>query len=300
MADSYHKPVLLQESLELLNIKPSGIYVDATFGGGGHASALLKELGPDGRLLGFDQDPDAGQNIPEDPRFTFVHSNFRYLTRFLKLYGVKQIDGLLADLGVSSYQLDVPEKGFSYRYNANLDMRMNPAQDSTAAAIVNSWSAADLQELFSTLGEVRNARTLANALVSARNRQPVQTVSDFMAIVEPVIRGNRNRYLAQVFQALRMEVNEEVGALKDLLEEGLKMLKPGGRMVVISYHSIEDRMVKHFFKYGNVEGEQEKDFFGEINRPFRLITKKALQAGEEELRENPRARSAKLRSAEKR
>jgi 16S rRNA (cytosine1402-N4)-methyltransferase len=295
----YHNPVLLNESIELLAIKPSGIYVDVTFGGGGHTREILHRLGPDGRLFGFDQDPDAERNVPEDERFTFVQSNFRYLSRYLRLYGVKQIDGVLADLGVSSFQLDEPEKGFSFRFNANLDMRMNPSQEFTAADIVNTWSSDSLQTLFSTLGEVRNAKTLAAAIVSARTQRLIQSVPDFLAIVEPVARGNRNRYLAQVFQALRMQVNEEVQSLAEFLNQSLEVLSPGGRIVVISYHSIEDRMVKHFLKSGNVEGTQEKDFYGKIKRPFRLLTKKALQASEEEIQANPRARSAKLRASEK-
>jgi 16S rRNA (cytosine1402-N4)-methyltransferase len=295
----YHEPVLLKKSVELLNVSANGCYVDATFGGGGHSREILRYLGAQGRLFGFDQDADAISNQPEDNRFTFVHSNFRYLMRYLKLYGVREIHGLLADLGVSSHQLDVPERGFSFRYDAELDMRMNVAQEQTAADIVNHYSPGELQKLFSEYGEVRNAKTLAGKIVQDRHHRPVRTVADFLAVVEPVIRGNRQRYLAQVFQALRMQVNEEVDALKELLEDALKLLAPGGRLVLISYHSIEDRLVKHFLKSGNFEGEMEKDFYGKIYRPFTLITKKAIQAEDEEVRKNPRARSARLRAAEK-
>lgn len=299
MERAYHRPVLLDQSVELLNIDPSGCYVDATFGGGGHSREILKRLGPEGRLFGFDQDEDARANEPEDERFTFVHSNFRYLSRFLKLYGIRRVDGLLADLGVSSHQLDVPERGFSFRFDAELDMRMNAGQEQTAADIVNSYSPDELQVLLSEYGEVRNARTLAGKIVADREHRSIQTVADFLAVVEPVIRGNRQRYLAQVFQALRMKVNEEVDALKEMLRDALDLLNPGGRLVIISYHSIEDRLVKHFFKTGNFEGEPQKDFYGAIQRPLQLVTRKAIQAGEEEIKENPRARSARLRVAEK-
>jgi 16S rRNA (cytosine1402-N4)-methyltransferase len=299
MERAYHRPVLLDQSVELLNIDPSGCYVDATFGGGGHSREILKRLGPEGRLFGFDQDEDARANEPKDERFTFVHSNFRYLSRFLKLYGIRRVDGLLADLGVSSHQLDVPERGFSFRFDAELDMRMNAGQEQTAADIVNSYSPDELQILLSEYGEVRNARTLAGKIVADREHRSIQTVADFLAVVEPVIRGNRQRYLAQVFQALRMKVNEEVDALKEMLRDALDLLNPGGRLVIISYHSIEDRLVKHFFKTGNFEGEPQKDFYGAIQRPLQLVTRKAIQAGEEEIKENPRARSARLRVAEK-
>jgi 16S rRNA (cytosine1402-N4)-methyltransferase len=296
---SYHEPVLAQECITALNIDPQGVYVDATFGGGGHSTLILNALGDNGHLLGFDQDEDAKANIPDDGRFTFVHHNFRYLKRFLKLHGVRGVDGILADLGVSSHQLDEKERGFSHRFDSELDMRMNQQGEQTAATILNSYDATHLQQVFSQFGEVRNARTLANRIVEARHSAPIQTVGDFLAIMEPLIRGQKHRYLSQVFQALRIEVNEEMEALKEFLDQCLEVLKPGGRLVVISYHSIEDRIVKNFLKTGNVEGEVKKDFYGNIERPFKLITRKAMLPSEEELARNSRSRSAKLRIGEK-
>ncbi len=295
----YHIPVLAQACIDGLNITKSGIFVDATFGGGGHSALILNELGDSGKLIGFDQDEDAKRNLPEDDRFLFVPNNFRYLKRFLKLYGIRQVDGILADLGVSSHQLDEAERGFSFRYDAALDMRMNQQGAVTAAQVVNQYDADQLQSLFSRYGEVRNAKTLAQHIVAQRNVVEIRTIGDFLTVIDPLIRGQRQRYLAQVFQALRIEVNDEMGALQDFLQQSLEVLKPGGRLVVISYHSLEDRSVKYFLKAGNIDGEVEKDFYGNISRPFKVITKKAIVPTSDELRENPRSRSAKLRIGEK-
>jgi 16S rRNA (cytosine1402-N4)-methyltransferase len=295
----YHLPVMAAECLEGMNIQSAGVYVDATFGGGGHSRLILDRLGAEGRLLGFDQDEDAQANVPQDDRFIFVHHNFRFLKRFLKLHGYQQVDAILADLGVSSHQLDVAERGFSFRFDATLDMRMNQHQEVSAATILNEYSTESLQQLFSRYGEVRNARTLAKSIVEERSQQPFKSINQFVSRLEPLIRGNRARYLAQVFQAIRIEVNDEMGALEDFLQQALEVLKPGGRLVIMSYHSIEDRMVKYFLKTGNVEGKPDKDFYGNINRPFRLITRKAVLPTEEEIKINSRARSAKLRIGEK-
>ncbi len=296
---SYHDPVLLQESIDALQIKENGIYVDATYGGGGHSKLILQKLGAKGHLYGFDQDEDVLPNVSENERFTFIHHNFKYLKRFLKLNGVVQVDGILADLGVSSYQLNQAERGFSFRFDAELDMRMNQQGDITAAKILNNYDSKELQNVFSLYGEVRNAKTLANAIVDERNKKPIKTINDFLQVLGPLIRGSRNRYLAQVFQAIRIEVNDEIGALKIFLESAKEVLKPGGRFVVIAYHSLEDRLVKNFFKTGNLEGEVIKDFYGNIERPFKIITKKAMLPTTVEIKINPRARSAKMRVAEK-
>lgn len=296
---AYHEAVLASESADALAIRPEGIYVDATFGGGGHSRLILGKLGDKGRLLGFDQDEDALANVPDDGRFTFVHHNFRFLKRFLRLHRVSEVDGILADLGVSSHQLDVAERGFSYRFDAALDMRMNRQQEKTAATVVNTYEPDALQEVFSRYGEVRNARTLAQRIAERRQPHPIETVGQLVAVAEPAIRGPRARYLSQAFQALRIEVNDEMGALREFLEQSLEALKAGGRLAVITYHSVEDRMVKNFFKAGNFEGRQEKDFYGNIQRPFRVLTKKAVAPSAEEVQRNPRARSAKLRAAEK-
>lgn len=296
---SYHEPVLLKESINALNIQKDGIYVDATYGGGGHSASILQKSGAKGHLFGFDQDEDVLKNVIEDERFTFIPHNFRYIKRFLRLHEVTMVDGVLADLGVSSYQLDKAERGFSYRFEADLDMRMNRQSSLTAAEILNKYDAASLQNIFSLYGEVRNSKSLAEAIISGRAQRPFKTINDFLQILNPLIRGNRNRYLAQVFQSLRIEVNDEIGALKSFLEEAKEVLKPGGRMVIIAYHSLEDRLVKNFFKTGNFEGELVKDFYGNIERPFTIITKKAITASEAEQKQNPRARSAKMRAAEK-
>lgn len=297
--DSYHDPVLLNESIEALNIKEEGIYVDATYGGGGHSRMILQKLGAKGHLLGFDQDEDTLSNVTENERFTFVHHNFKHLKRFLRLHAFRQVDGILADLGVSSHQLDDAGRGFSFRFDTELDMRMNQQGDLTAADVLNSYDTDALQQVFSLYGEVRNSKSLAQRIVEERKAQPLKRIGDFLKLIDPLIRGNRNRYLAQVFQALRIEVNDEIGALKTFLEDALEVLKPGGRLVVISYHSLEDRLVKNFFKTGNFTGESIKDFYGNIERPFKIITKKALMPSGEEIKANPRARSAKMRVAEK-
>lgn len=296
---AYHLPALASESIEGLNIKPDGIYVDATFGGGGHAALILGALGDKGRLYGFDQDEDARANAPADERFTFVKANFRDMKRFLRLHRVTQVDGILADLGVSSHQLDEASRGFSYRFDAMLDMRMNTADKRTAADVLNGTDEAGLLRIFGEYGEVRNARTLAAGIVKVRETRPIHSIGDFVSVLDPLVRGQRQRYLSQVFQALRIEVNDEMGALSDFLNQSLEVLSPGGRLAVISYHSLEDRMVKNFMKTGSVEGKMEQDFYGNIHRPFTLISRKAILPSEAEVRTNPRARSAKLRVGEK-
>jgi 16S rRNA (cytosine1402-N4)-methyltransferase len=295
----YHLPVLLDDSLSLLDIRPDGVYVDVTFGGGGHSEKILEKLGPKGVLIGFDQDEDAAANVLQDKRFRFAPANFEHLKRYLKLFDIQKVDGILADLGVSSHQLDEEGRGFSYRFEADLDMRMNRTGGITAAEVLGSYSAADLQKIFSLYGEVRNAKTLAEAIVRERKVRPVQTTSDFLSILDPLVKGNRPRYLAQVFQSLRIEVNAEMTVLKSFLEQSVEVLKSGGRLVVISYHSLEDRMMKNFLKSGNVEGQLEKDFYGNIHRPFDVLTKKPIEASAEEIKINPRARSAKLRAGQK-
>ncbi|MBK8668860.1 MAG: 16S rRNA (cytosine(1402)-N(4))-methyltransferase RsmH [Saprospiraceae bacterium] len=295
----YHISVLLDESIENLNIRPDGNYVDVTFGAGGHSRSILNELNAKGRLYAFDQDADAVVNSFQDDRFTLIEANFRYLRRFLRLEGVDSVDGILADLGVSSHQLDMPERGFSYRFDAPLDMRMNTEADLTAAILVQSYDEEALVNMLSTYGEVRNSRTLAQALIQARKLSEIRTTFDLNRILDKQVIGPRMKYFSQVYQALRMEVNDELGALEQLLEDGLAILKPGGRFVVITFHSIEDRLVKNFFKTGNFEGEVDKDDFGNIFRPFTLVNKKVIMAGSQEQKSNVRSRSAKLRCAEK-
>lgn len=292
-------PVMLDECIAGLNLKPSGKYVDVTFGAGGHSQSILKNLGDEGHLYGFDQDDDAVVNQLDDPRFTFIKANFRHIKRFLRVEGVRKVDGILADLGVSSWQLDFPERGFSYRFDADLDMRMNSAEEMTAAIILKEYSQDDLQLLFSKFGEVRNSRTLAKEIVSERGNSSIKTTFQLNEILERLKFGTRPKYFAQVYQALRMEVNQEVQVLEEMLQGGLEVLEPGGRFVIMSYHSIEDRYVKNFFKSGNVDGKLIQDDFGHIDRPFKLVNKKLMQASEEELKRNSRARSAKLRVAEK-
>jgi 16S rRNA (cytosine1402-N4)-methyltransferase len=298
---AYHIPVLLSEAMDGLKIRASGVFVDCTFGGGGHSTEILAHLNPEGRLYGFDQDADAKRNIPHDGRFVFIPHNFRYLQRFLRLQGVTQVDGILADLGVSSHQFDKPTRGFSTRSDANLDMRMDERQSLTAAIILNTYDAQKLQEIFSNFGEVTNAKTLSQSIVALRNKTIFRTVNGFKQAIANLVKGNPNRYFAQVFQALRIEVNDETGALRDLLEQSPALLKPGGRMVIISFHSLEDRMVKQFFRTGHFENKDEQDPYGSSpsKPPFRPITKKPVTPSEKELRLNPRARSAKLRIAEK-
>ena len=298
----YHVPVMLAECVAGLAIKENGIYVDVTFGGGGHSHEILKHLGADGRLLAFDQDADAKQNAQQiDNRsFTFIEANFRYLKRYLKLHGVKQVDGILADLGISSHQIDEPERGFSTRAEAVLDMRMDQHAALTARQVVNEYDETALHKLLGIYGEVKNAKTLAAAIVSERFSKPLETTADLLALLKELApRGREFKYYAQVFQAIRMEVNDEMGALEEFLNQSAEVLKPGGRLVVESYHSLEDRMVKNFINKGKVFGEVEKDFFGNQLKPFKAINRKPITASEEELKVNNRARSAKLRIAER-
>lgn len=298
--NGYHESVLLDESIRGLNIRPEGIYVDATFGGGGHSRAILAQLGPGGRLIAFDQDEDAARNLPEDARLLFVPQNFRHMERFVRFHGFREVDGVLADLGVSSHQFDRPERGFSYRFASELlDMRMDRREGRSAADLLNVLDATSLQGIFGEFGEVRNARTLAEAVVRRRAVMPFQSVSDLLEVMDPLVRGDRHRYMAQVFQALRIAVNDEMKALEDMLQGALEVLRPGGRLVVLTYHSLEDRMVKRFMRDGNVRGEAEKDWYGHIDRPFEVITRTPVVPSEEEINRNPRARSAKLRIAEK-
>jgi len=298
--DTYHTPVLLHTVVESLLIKPEGVYVDVTMGAAGHAKAMLEKLGPKGRLIAFDQDEDAVVNAPDDERVTFVHANFRYLKRFLRLHGISKVDGVLADLGVSSHQLDVASRGFSFRFEGPLDMRMHQAAEVSAADLLNQLYEHELQDLFSRYGEVRNAKTLAKAIVQARNQKQFASINDLLVVLEPLVRGKRNRYLAQVFQALRIAVNQEMEALEDFLGDCAAVIKPGGRLVVISYHSVEDRLVKHYMRKGTGDGSFIKDEKGVIYRPFSEIGKTPVLPDENEIEANPRARSARLRVAEKR
>jgi len=297
----YHVPVMLQESLEGLNIVPDGVYVDVTFGGGGHSKAILGKLTNKGHLYSFDQDADAETNIPDNPQFTFVRSNFRYLYNFMRYYGVEgEVDGLLADLGVSSHHFDDEQRGFSFRFDGKLDMRMNTRSEKTAAAILNTYSEEKLADIFYFYGELKMARRLAAQIVRIRTDAPFHTINQLLDVLKPFTgKDKEKKFLAQVFQALRIEVNDEMGALKEMLMQTLRVLKPGGRLVVITYHSLEDRLVKNFLKTGNFEGKSEQDFFGNRKTPFRLVNNKVIVPSEEELVRNPRSRSAKLRIAEK-
>ena len=296
----YHQPVMLQECIEALNIKPDGIYVDVTFGGGGHSREILKHLGPQGRLLAFDQDADAQKNLPNDDRLTFIDQNFRYLKNNCRLQGAISADGILADLGVSSHQFDQPERGFSIRFDADLDMRMDQGGSLTARDVVNSYTEEQLHRIFGIYGEIKNAKTLARTLVTVRLNKNIQTVADLKNAIGPLIpKGKENKYLAQVFQALRIEVNQELEALKEFLEQSVDVLKSEGRLVVMSYHSLEDRLVKNFIAKGKFHGEVEKDFFGNQIKPLESLTRKAIAASEKEVKGNNRARSAKLRIAVK-
>ena len=299
-AEGYHVPVLLDESIDGLNLKPGGIYVDVTFGGGGHSRDILSRLAPDAHLYSFDQDADAEQNIGEpDDRFTFVRSNFRYLKNWMRYYGVEHIDGLLADLGVSSHHFDDAERGFSFRFDAPLDMRMNKRAGQTAADIVNTYDEAKLADVFYIYGEMKNSRRIAAAVAKARQDKEIKTTSDFLAAVEPLFRKEREKKeMAKLFQALRIEVNHEMDALKEMLASATELLAPGGRLSVITYHSLEDRIVKNYMKAGNAEGKVDQDFFGRINTPFKTVGKLIIPTDEEQER-NPRSRSAKLRIAEK-
>lgn len=307
-AETYHIPVLLNESIDGLNIQPGGIYVDVTMGGGGHSHEILKRLDANAHLYSFDQDADAEANLKQnhgddllnDERFTFVCSNFRYLKNWMRYHGVEQIDGLLADLGVSSHHFDDESRGFSFRFESPLDMRMNKRSSKTAADIVNNYAEEALADIFYLYGELKNSRKIASLLVKARQEKKIETTGDFIAVVEPLFKREREKKdLAKLFQALRIEVNGEMSALKELLTSVVDILKPGGRLSVITYHSLEDRIVKNIMKAGNIEGKIEQDFFGRINTPFKLINNKVIVPTNEEQEQNPRSRSAKLRIAEK-
>lgn len=297
----YHIPVLLNESIEALNIKPNGVYVDVTFGGGGHSRRILECLDENGHLYAFDQDEDAAKNVIDDSRFTFIQQNFRYMKNFLQLYCGGKVDGILADLGVSSYQFDTPEKGFSIRYNGRLDMRMNQNAAVDAANIVNTYDVASLASVLSRYGELRNAMAIADTIVMAREMKPIETTDELKdAVARFLPKGSENKVLAQIFQALRIEVNEEMKVLEIFLSQCADVLNPGGRLVVLSYHSLEDRLVKNFMKTGNADGNLEKDFFGNQLTPYKLMSSKPILPSDEEIQNNNRARSAKLRVAERR
>ena len=296
----YHLPVMLNECIEGLNIRPDGTYVDATFGGGGHSRAILSHLGDEGRLIAFDQDADALENALDDSRFTLLNENFRHMKSFLRLHGVRSVDGVLADLGVSSHQFDVAERGFSTRLNGELDLRMDRRQETTARDLVNSASEEELTRMLRLYGELPNAYQMSKAICRARMEKEIVTTFDLKdAVSRHLPRGMENKYLAMLFQALRIEVNGELEALKEMLQQSVDVLVPGGRLVVMSYHSLEDRLVKNFFKAGNFEGEVNKDFYGNPIVPLKPVVRKAVTASEEELQVNSRARSAKLRVAEK-
>ena len=296
----YHTPVLLKESVGLLGIDPAGTYVDLTFGGGGHSRRILSALGPEGRLYGFDQDRDTLENRPDDARFHYVESNFRFLRGALRLRGVTEVDGILADLGVSSHHFDAVERGFSFRGEAPLDMRMNQRGGLTAAKVVNSYPAQTLTQLLGDWGELDTPWKVANCIVRARETAPIQTTAQLVEAVRPCTpKKDESKFLTKLFQALRIEVNGEMEALKMALEQSLRVLRPGGRLVVISYHSLEDRLVKNFMKSGNIEGKIEKDFFGRVNCPLKLVNNKVITPSDEEVERNPRSRSAKLRIAYK-
>ena len=297
-AGSYHIPVLLQECIDGLSIRPDGVYVDVTFGGGGHSRAILSALGEKGHLYGFDQDSDAINNVPVDSRFTFVHSNFRYLKNWMRYHGVEQLDGLLADLGVSSHHFDEAGRGFSFRQDGPLDMRMNRQASLSAKDVVQTYNEKQLAQIFYLYGELRNARQLAAAIVRNRNIQPINTIDDFIKVVNPLMGKSREKKdLAKVFQALRIEVNHELEALCEMLGSAIELLKPGGRLVVLTYHSLEDRIVKNVIRSGHVDGHIEQDFYGRIIAPLKAVNNKIITASEEELENNPRSRSAKLRIA---
>ena len=296
----YHVPVMLSECMGGLSILPNGTYVDVTFGGGGHSREILSRLGSEGHLYSFDQDADAEKNIIGDSRFTFVRSNFRYLKNFMQYHHVDGVDGLLADLGVSSHHFDDKDRGFSFRFEGALDMRMNTRAGKTAADIINTYSEEDLANVLYLYGELKNSRKLASVLVRARATKPLETITDLLELISPyTTREKEKKFLAQVFQALRIEVNDEMKALKEMLQQALSVLKPNGRLVVMTYHSLEDRLVKNFFKTGNFEGKSEQDFYGNFKTPFALINNKVIAPSEEEVGLNPRSRSAKLRIAAK-
>lgn len=299
--NSYHTPVMLEECIEGLNIRPEGTYVDVTFGGGGHSRAIMARLGAGGRLLAFDQDADAQRNRINDDRFEFIDQNFRYLKNFCRLNHAIPVDGILADLGVSSYQFDQADRGFSIRFDADLDMRMNQSDSLSAQQVINTYSEADLHRIFGIYGEIQNAKSLAKTIVTSRLSAPINSVADLKNAISNLIpRGKENKYLAQVFQALRIEVNQELEALKEFLSQSAEVLVSGGRLVVMSYHSLEDRLVKNFIAKGKFSGEVEKDFYGNDQKPFDAVSRGAITASEDEIKNNNRARSAKLRIAVKR
>lgn len=300
-SNPYHIPVLLQACIDSLQINPNGVYVDLTFGGGGHSKEILKHLSKDGKLISFDQDADAAKNVPDDNRIIFVQQNFRHLKNYLRLNGITKVDGILGDLGVSSHQFDVAERGFSIRMDAELDMRMNQSSDLSAYEVVNKYDEKQLTFIFRTYGEIDNAFKLAKAIIEARNAEPIKTINELkLAIKSCTPKFEENRYLAKVFQAIRMEVNQEMEALKECLTQCVEVLKPGGRLVVMSYHSLEDRLVKNIMKTGNIEGKEEKDIiFGTSTKVFKLLGSKPTVPTDEEIKNNSRARSAKLRVAEK-
>ena len=296
----YHIPALLSQTMDGLNINPDGTYVDVTFGGGGHSREILSHLSSKGKLIGFDQDEDALKNAIDDPRFIFVRSNFRYLTNFLKYHNVEQVDGILADLGVSFHHFDESDRGFSFRFEGALDMRMNTKSPVTAASIINTYEEEKLANVFYLYGELHNSRRIASTIVKARQSQPITLIQEFVDILKPHFsREKEKKDMARVFQALRIEVNKEMIVLQELLTQSVNVLKPGGRLVVLTYHSLEDRLVKNFLRSGNFEGELEKDFYGNVLAPLKPVNTKVIVASDEEVARNPRARSAKLRIAEK-
>ena len=297
--NDYHEPVLLQEAANALNIHPDGIYVDCTFGGGGHAREILRRLGPSGQLIAFDQDEDARANLPNDNRVLFVQHNFRHLQRFLRLHKVTEVDGILADLGVSSHQFDEADRGFSIRFEGDLDMRMDKRQELTAFDVVNTWTEQRLHKMFEQYGEVTNAKTLARTIAQARSTQSLRTIANFKQAISSAVKGNPNKYFAQVFQALRIAVNDELGALKEMLEQSPAVMKTGARIAIITFHSLEDRIVKNFFRKGSFEEETTDPFAITPAPPLKVITKKPVVPANEEMKRNPRSRSAKLRVAEK-
>jgi 16S rRNA (cytosine1402-N4)-methyltransferase len=300
MTSEYHIPVLFQETLNGLAIQPDGVYVDCTFGGGGHSRGILEQLSGKGKLIAFDQDADAQKNMPEDDRVIFIPQNFRHLQRMLRLHRINEVDGILADLGVSSHQFDEGDRGFSIRFSGPLDMRMDRRQGATAADIVRTYSETQLHKLFEQYGEVTNSKTLAKHIVQERKHLQSATIEQFKALISSVVKGNPNKYLAQVFQALRIEVNDEMGALKEMLQQVPAVLKPGGRVAIITFHSIEDRVVKNFFRQGSFDETPDNPFMSVAKEEvFTIITKKPVTAAEEELKRNNRSRSAKLRVAEK-
>lgn len=299
MEPTYHIPALLYPCMEHLDIKPDSTYVDVTFGGGGHSKEILRRLGPKGRLVSFDQDADAQRNLVDDPRFIFCCSNFKYLQNFLEYHNIKKVDGILADLGVSSHHFDEQSRGFSFRFEADLDMRMNTKARQKASDILNAYDEAKLADIFFFYGELKNARKLASVIVKKRESEPINTTGDLLRLIEPMFGQDRQKKeITKVFQALRIEVNNEMDALKRMLEQTSQVLKPGGRLVVLTYHSLEDRIVKNFMKSGNCEGKVEQDFFGNRNTPFKLVNNKVIVPDDQEIADNPRSRSAKLRAAE--